>query len=77
MSAKANFVDIVLVLCILAAMIATVRMCAKDARRRGKSPWLITLLVVAFFPLGFVAWIVFRPKIIKPDQSRLNFSPDQ
>jgi hypothetical protein len=77
MSTKANFVDIVLVLCILAAMIATVRMCAKDATRRGKSPWLITLLVVAFFPLGFVAWIVFRPKIIKPDQSRLDFSPDQ
>jgi hypothetical protein len=62
-----NLVDLVLLLCILAVLIVTVRMCAKDAIRRGKSPWLVTLMVIVFFPVGLLAWLVFRPKIVKPD----------
>ena len=61
-----NIVDLVLILCIIAAFIATVRMCAKDAIRRGKSPWLVTLIVIGFFPFGLLVWLIFRPKIIKP-----------
>lgn len=61
-----NIVDFVLVLCILGAFIATVRICAKDAIRRGKSPWLVSLMVIMFFPFGLLVWLVFRPKVIKP-----------
>jgi len=32
-----------------------------DARRRGKSPLLVTLAVLLFFPLGLIAWLLFRP----------------
>jgi hypothetical protein len=60
-----SLVDPVLILCIVAAVIATIRLCAKDAIRRGKSPWLVTLLVIVFFPLGLLVWLVFRPKIVK------------
>ena len=69
-------VDLVLILCILAAFIATVRMCAKDANRRGKSPWLVTLMVILFFPFGLLVWLVFRPKVIKPDANQGKFKLD-
>jgi len=62
-----SLIDSVLVLCILAAVIATIRVCAKDALRRGKSPWLVSLMVIVFFPLGLLVWFVFRPKIVKSD----------
>lgn len=32
-----------------------------DAKLRGKSPLLVSLAVVLFFPWGLVAWLVFRP----------------
>jgi uncharacterized membrane protein YhaH (DUF805 family) len=65
-----SIIDLVLILCILAAFIATVRMCAKDAIRRGKSPWLVTLMVMMLFPFGLLVWLVFRPKIVKPAASQ-------
>jgi len=71
-----NIVDLVLVLCILAAFIATVRLCAKDAIRRGKSPWLVSLMVIMFFPLGLLVWLVLRPKVIKPAASQEKFNLD-
>ena len=71
-----SLVDIVLVLCILAALIATIRICAKDAMRRGKSPWLVTLLVIVFFPLGLLAWLAFRPKIVDADENGREFTLD-
>jgi hypothetical protein len=71
-----SLVDPVLVLCILAAVIATIRMCAKDAMRRGKSPWLVTLLVIVFFPVGLLVWLVFRPKIVEPAGSQGKFKLD-
>jgi hypothetical protein len=61
-----SILDVVLIVCIIAAFIATVRMCAKDAIRRGKSPWLVSLMVIGFFPFGLLVWLVFRPKIVKP-----------
>jgi hypothetical protein len=66
MSTIGNLGDIVLLVCIAAALIATIRVCAKDAIRRGKSPWLVTLLVIMFFPIGLLVWLIFRPKIVKP-----------
>jgi hypothetical protein len=69
-------VDVALILCIFAALIASVRMCAKDAIRRGKSPWLVTLMVIGFFPFGLLVWLVFRPKIVEPDGSQRKFKLD-
>ena len=40
----------------------TLRVCAADARRRGKSPLLVTLLVFVSFPLGLLLWLLFRPE---------------
>ena len=71
-----TIVDLVLLLCILAALFATVRICAKDAVRRGKSPWLVTLMVIVFFPLGLLVWLVFRPKVLKPAKSQEKFKLD-
>ena len=36
--------------------------CALDARRRGKSPFLVCLLVFVSFPLGLILWLLFRPE---------------
>jgi hypothetical protein len=33
-----------------------------DARRRRKPVLLVLIAVVFFFPLGLVAWLVFRPR---------------
>jgi len=54
--------DYVLLLCIFAALVASVAMCAADAKRRGKSPWLVSLMVIVFFPVGLLMWLIFRPK---------------
>ena len=37
-----------------------------DARLRGKSPLLLSLAVVFFFPWGLLAWLLFRPELIDP-----------
>lgn len=34
----------------------------RDARRRGKSGLLVALVVIVLpWPIGFLAWLVFRP----------------
>ena len=38
----------------------------KDAMSRGKSPLLVTIAVVFFFPFGLIAWLVFRPAAYRP-----------
>jgi hypothetical protein len=43
----------------IAVLIAS--FCADDARRRGKSPILVVLICVFFFPQGLIAWLLFRP----------------
>jgi hypothetical protein len=48
----------------------TMRVTALDARRRGKSPLLVCMLVFLSFPLGFVVWLIFRPKIVSGGDQR-------
>ena len=60
-----SIVDYVLAVCVLAALVASVVMCAADATRRGKSPLLVSLMVVLLFPVGLLAWLVLRPKNIQ------------
>ena len=38
--------------------------CARDAKRRGKSPVLVCLLILISFPLGVVLWLLFRPELL-------------
>ena len=55
---------------ILAVIAYAIRVCAQDALRRGKSPWLVTALVLLFFPLGWIIWLLFRPEPIISDMDR-------
>lgn len=50
-----------------------IRMCWKDARRRGKSPFLVCVIVFFFFPLGLVAWLLFRPEAVDSLEGRQEF----
>ena len=35
----------------------------RDAKRRGVPGWLVAILVaVVSWPIGFLLWIIFRPK---------------
>ena len=65
--------DYVLALCILLALVASVITCANDAKRRGRSPWLVSLMVVLLFPVGVLVWMAMRPKIAKNDDSKREF----
>jgi hypothetical protein len=54
-------VEYLIVTAVAFALIAlAIQACWTDARRRGKSPLLVTLAVVFFFPLGLIAWLLFR-----------------
>jgi len=45
----------------LGLLALTIRACAQDAIKRGKSPLLVSIIVIFFFPLGAIAWLLFRP----------------
>jgi Kef-type K+ transport system membrane component KefB len=49
-------------LLLLTMFVITVRASIRDARRRGKSPALVSLAVILFFPWGLIAWLLFRPE---------------
>lgn len=51
-----------ILLLLFVLFVFAIRACATDARRRGKSPLLVTLMVLFFFPLGLLAWLLFRPE---------------
>ncbi len=52
-----------LILLVVACVILgiTIRFCIDDANRRGKSPALVRLAVIQFFPWGSIAWLLSRP----------------
>lgn len=58
-SYPASLISLIVFLAILGWII---RVCALDACRRGKSPFLVTLLVLVSFPLGLLLWLLFRPE---------------
>jgi hypothetical protein len=45
----------------LALLAFTMRICIRDARRRGKSAVLVCIACFLFFPWGTLAWLIFRP----------------
>lgn len=48
---------------VLTAMVLVALWAIKDAMRRRKSPLLVVIAVVFFFPFGLIAWLLFRPNI--------------
>lgn len=56
-----NPMHIFVLLVVLFVFVSLVSFAASDARLRGKSPWLVSLIVILFFPLGLIAWLLFRP----------------
>jgi hypothetical protein len=42
-----------------------------DAMNRGRSPLLVVIAVVFFFPFGLLAWLVLRPRIVLPPERLL------
>jgi hypothetical protein len=45
----------------LASLVYAIWACARDARRRGRSPVVVALMVILFFPIGLVIWLAVRP----------------
>jgi len=41
--------------------------CCNDASLRGKSAFLVCIAVFCFFPWGLIAWLIFRPDPIDPE----------
>jgi hypothetical protein len=64
--------SVAVVLGVMAVVIFTASACARDARRRGKNPVLVTLLVMGSFPLGLIMWLLFRPEPLA-DEGRPRF----
>lgn len=59
-----SYLETLIFLVALAGILAwTLLVCAADARRRGKSALLVTLLVFVSFPLGLLLWLLFRPEL--------------
>jgi hypothetical protein len=54
-----NTIRCVLVLA-LGVLFLVSNWCIKDAIRRGKSPLLVFIAVIFFFPWGWIAWLIFR-----------------
>jgi hypothetical protein len=54
---------VIMILAFVLVMISMmIRVIARDARRRGKSPLLVVLLCLLSFPLGVIVWLIFRPQ---------------
>jgi len=53
----------VILLCVLSLLAVLMGFAWLDARKRGKSPVLVTLLVISTFPVGLIAWLLFRPEL--------------
>ena len=42
-------------------LLAYIVWAVRDARLRGKSPLLVLMALLCFFPFGLIAWLLFRP----------------
>lgn len=60
----------------LAAAVWSTRLAAIDARHRGRSPVLVCILVIVLFPLGAIAWLVFRPAPVETNNKSVDFNLD-
>ncbi|MGE9266611.1 MAG: hypothetical protein ACQKBY_00835 [Verrucomicrobiales bacterium] len=56
---------LVLVFILVCLLVWAWKWATQDALKRGKSPFAVFLAVVFFFPWGLIAWLTFRPEILK------------
>ena len=59
-----GLIHVLCVLLILGILAIFLRLCFKDAQRRGKPPLLVCLVVLCTFPLGLLLWLLFRPDAV-------------
>jgi glycerol-3-phosphate acyltransferase PlsY len=64
--------SIILIIVILILFFLLLKWCCDDARLRGKSPVFVCIAVIFFFPWGLIAWMLFRPKPIKPEENKFD-----
>jgi hypothetical protein len=65
----------VVLLCLvtfLGLIVWGIMLAVNDAKRRGKSPVLVVIACILFFPWGLVAWVLFRPDPIDDVGFRLD-----
>ena len=70
------WIDSFILLLLFVLLVVAIRACAAHARRRGKSAFWVTLLVICSFPLGVIAWVVFRPERLDRVGTRRGFRLD-
>lgn len=56
-----EFIPLLALLIIMMVAWSIFSWCIEDARLRGKSPLLVLIAVIIFFPWGCIAWLIFRP----------------
>lgn len=62
MNLVSSFIPLTLMLGFLGFLLLTVVWAYHDARKRGKPPLLVALLVLlGAWPLGLLLWLIFRP----------------
>jgi hypothetical protein len=69
-----TFLAPIVVFLVIVVLGVTVSACVADARRRGKSPLMVTVAVILFFPWGLVAWLLFRPQPLEEIGARPQFT---
>jgi hypothetical protein len=75
--AFAIFLGLIFFVLVCVVLGIAIRACIDDANRRGKSPLLVCVAVILFFPWGMVAWLVFRPPPIDGNSGRPTFRLDK
>jgi hypothetical protein len=61
---------VLLLMAIVLLLAGAVTFALRDAKRRGKSPVAVILLVLSVFPLGLAIWLVFRPEPVTAEYNR-------
>jgi hypothetical protein len=64
------FKAVLATIAVLALGVAFVLWAMNDAISRRKSPLLVVIAVVFFFPFGLIAWLLFRPDVAEAQLNR-------
>jgi hypothetical protein len=76
MEASLQWIPLIVTVLYLGIVGIGIKLSIKDARRRGKSPLLVCLATVLFFPLGTIVWLLFRPEPRDPSRPKHTFRLD-
>ena len=65
-----DLIGFIAVLACLALMCAYILWALRDASRRDKNPLVVLIAVTMFFPIGLIAWLLFRPDLSPRQEAR-------